>query len=103
MDWRTDEGVMVGGKDALIVMRELFTDCGLPADRLIDKTPFLLGDHRGREIDKWLKLHPEVKSFVIVDDDSDLDPLSDRHVLTSRGDGLSEGDADKAIEMLKSN
>lgn len=103
MDWRTEEGVMVSGKDALIVMRELFTDCGLPADRLLDKTPFLLGDHRGREIDKWLKLHPEVKSFVILDDDTDLDPHAARHVLTSWGDGLSESDADKAIEMLKSN
>lgn len=25
MDWRTEKGVMVGGKDALIIMRELFT------------------------------------------------------------------------------
>ena len=37
-------------------------------DKVIDKTPFISSDNRGEEIAEWLKGHPEVKKFGILDD-----------------------------------
>ena len=49
---------------------------------VIGRTPRIsLG--RGIEIRQWLKEHPEVESFAIVDDDSDMEPHMDRLVQTS--------------------
>lgn len=40
---------------------------------IIDRTPTMLGI-RGSEIAAWLDEHPEVESYAIVDDDSDMLP-----------------------------
>jgi len=102
IDWRKDGGKIVSQKDAMLVMKELFTECGLPADALIDKTPFCLSEHRGHEITLWLNKHSDVESFVILDDDSDIDPHGHRHVQTDSEKGMNEADADKAILILTS-
>jgi hypothetical protein len=81
-------------------MRTLFEESGLPPQSLIDRTPFDKTGHRGKEIDLWLKVHPEVESFVILDDEDDLEPYLNRHVRTCWGDGLNEEMADRAISML---
>jgi len=38
----------------------------------IDKTPNFKNKIRGYEIEAWLKEHPEVKKYAILDDDSDM-------------------------------
>ena len=63
-------------------------------------TPLTNGMSRGREIQLWLQQHPEVDSFVILDDDADMDNLIDRLVQTEIETGLTEQDADRAIELL---
>ena len=83
-------------------MQELLTEIGLLDDCLIDKTPFVLSDHRGREIDLWLQKNPSVESFVILDDDDDVDPHKSRLVQTDGEKGMNEEDADKAISLLTS-
>lgn len=64
---------------------------------------------RGHEIAYWLHLHPEVESFVILDDDGDMAHLADRHVQTywQHWTGYPDGPlgldvhaADRAIAML---
>jgi hypothetical protein len=68
---------------------------------------------RGSEIVTWLieneserRRHPnwdstgEVKSFVILDDDSDMDYLMERFIRIDGAVGLQKDTADKAIEML---
>ena len=59
---------------------------------------------RGLEILLWLHQYEEkggrVDSFVILDDDADMDSIGHRHVQTKFEDGLTETDADKAIELL---
>ena len=58
---------------------------------------------RGAEIAVWLHEHPEVESFVILDDDwADIEPYyTKEHVQTNFYDwGLTEELADKAIEIL---
>ena len=70
--------------------------------RVIGVTPNLDGDWvRGQEIEKWIKENPSTKSFVILDDDSDMEPLMERLVQTDCEFGLTDKDADKAIDMLK--
>jgi hypothetical protein len=63
-------------------------------------TPRLFGD-RGEEIQKWLDEHGEnVESFVILDDDSDLEPYMSRSVIVDGEVGLTEADVNKAIVIL---
>lgn len=58
---------------------------------------------RGREIKKWLEEHKnlEIKSFVILDDDSDMGDLKKYLVKTDPNVGLTIDDAKKAIKILK--
>jgi len=56
---------------------------------------------RGTEIQAWLDEHPDVESFVILDDDSDMGHLMHRLVHTTFHEGLTAERADKAISMLR--
>lgn len=78
--------------------------------RVIDKTAdwskFTDGNvyaakERGDEIRSWLDEHPEVDTFVVLDDDSDMSAVRDRHIKTSfHGGGLLDEHVDMAIRML---
>ena len=104
LDWRGTEGKLVDSKDAVKVMKELLNDAGLQGERLIDKTPTLRSDIRGQEIDAWLKdTHPmsfDIKSFAILDDDSDMEPHMNRLVKVNGREGLTEEDTKNCIKML---
>lgn len=65
------------------------------------KMSIILGRVRGQEIQEWLSRHPEVTSFAIVDDGSDMEPHMDKLVQTSYDEGLTQEKADELIEMLK--
>jgi hypothetical protein len=90
------------------------------AGRVVGETPYLARDarweesqralgrdplariERGDEIARWLSDHPEVTSFVILDDDPDMGELAHRLVRTDPVVGLSDADVDRAIELLVS-
>lgn len=56
---------------------------------------------RGDEIRGWLDEHPEVTAFVVLDYDSDMAAVRDRHIKTSsHGGGLLDEHVDRAIAML---
>ena len=57
--------------------------------------------YRGYEIDFWLKKHPEVEGFVILDDGSDMAMHSNRLVQTDCEEGLSDEHVEPAIRMLE--
>lgn len=62
---------------------------GLP---IVDETPLLLG-RRGDEIHAWLREHPQVEQYAIVDDNDDMLPgQMPRFVQTCAFDGLRWGD-----------
>ena len=71
---------------------------------LFEEVDTAKGTHdRGAEIAVWLHRHPEVESFVILDDDiEDIKPYySKEHIQTDfYGNGLTMELADKAIEIL---
>lgn len=60
---------------------------------------------RGAEIESWLNEHRPGWTrdrIVILDDDSDMEPLMDRHVRAGgfRDGGLSQAEADRALALL---
>ena len=99
----------------LVIMKEMWIKRELPGE-VIDITPNFMKHYgttlcRGKEIDAYLKDHPEVESYVILDDDTDMeDHQLDRFVKTSGnsdhedcvdiGYGLTKICTDKAIEIL---
>lgn len=67
---------------------------------IIDKTPSLAGN-RGQEIQHWLNQHPEVESYAIIDDDSDmLESQKPYFVHTMHSDGFMWKDAERLAEIL---
>jgi HAD domain in Swiss Army Knife RNA repair proteins len=58
-------------------------------------------EQRGDQIRDWLDEHPEVDSFIVLDDDSDMDLVRDRHIKTSFHEGgLQPEHVERAIAML---
>ena len=55
---------------------------------------------RGYEIDYWLRQHPEVEKFVILDDGSDMAMHKNRLVQTDCDDGLLDEHVELAIRVL---
>lgn len=67
--------------------------------RVIDKTPWLDG-YRGAEIDAWLKEHP-CPAFVILDDDTDMEPYMDHLVKTDFDTGITVMIYERAKQLLQ--
>ena len=71
----------------------------------IDVTPYLYDSniryYRGDEIREWLNQHPEVESFVILDDEDDMCEFTNTNLVqTSYDHGLLQEHVDKAIKIL---
>ena len=71
--------------------------------RVVGCTPVMRHLNRGGEIqafmDAWSS-PKQIGAIVIIDDDRDMDHLSDRLVRTEFEVGFTEADADRAIAML---
>lgn len=100
----------------LFELKTQLAHCGLEVSRIVDMTPdlhrarikgpdgkllLLEACRRGAEIDAWLTDHPEVTSFAILDDDSDMEPHMDRLVQTSWRTGLQDEHAWRVVAMLR--
>lgn len=72
------------------------------ADRIIDETPTSRWI-RGWEIRLWLLAHPEVQTYAIVDDMSDMGPVAHRLVQTDWDKGLQAEDAEALVALLGEN
>lgn len=81
--------------------RENLNRWGVNGD-VIGVTPRLEHVNRGAEIDKWLKDYEReaVDSFVIIDDDADMEPHMERLVRTNGRVGMTMADAERAIALL---
>ena len=69
---------------------------------IMSKTPVLYNKERGHEITAWFESHPEYKdaTYVILDDDADMNVHMDRLVKTDYVYGLTNSKAERAIKML---
>jgi hypothetical protein len=81
-------------------LNSLFKHFGLP--RIYSTTP-CLNTARGIEIDAWLAAHLEVDTYVILDDDEDMNKHQLPYFIKTNpyGDGLNKEVKDKAIKILK--
>lgn len=83
---------------------------GVPSARVIGSTPthveqaghgIRVGyESRGHEIVAWLRAHPQVASFAIVDDSDDMGPVKSRLVRTSWARGIEDVHVDRLIALL---
>ena len=60
-------------------------------------------DKRGLEIQDWLDEHPGVDSFVILDDDADMEHLASKLVQTDSATGLLDEHVQRAISLLEAS
>lgn len=69
---------------------------------LIDYTRFFCPEDtcRGDEIAAWLREHPDVEQFVIIDDGCDMGGLTSHLVQTHSRTGLQEEHYDQAMRIL---
>jgi hypothetical protein len=100
-------------KQSVPKLRTIFAACFF-SNLIIHKTPdrtdkeymkgkSLVSDHsRAKEIAYWLKNHPTIKNFVILDDEDRglSDSFSEHFVQTDAGNLLTDGDAEKARKIL---
>ncbi len=95
-------------------LRGYFAEAGILGE-IVDVAPDLIAGlgteaarlvTRGQEIHAWFKERGELDPcapedvFVILDDRTDLEPYLDRLVLTTIERGLTDAEADRAIELL---
>ncbi len=68
---------------------------------LLDKTIYMSGEPRGKEIKEWLDNNKQVTHYVVIDDDMDIEPYVSNHVVTSgRTGGFNFEAFQKAKEIL---
>lgn len=83
------------------LINQIFSACHL---QIFDKTPQL---RSGREVQikSWLDRHPEVTSFVVLDDRLLYGDFLDGHFVKTSNyfDGLDETDVKQAIGILNGN
>lgn len=89
--------------NTLAEMETFFELVGLKF-KFLDHTSMQPKDlRRGHEIAEWLEAHPEVRNYVILDDDSDVaecEVVRDRWVKTSWFVGLQQEHVSQALKHL---
>ena len=70
------------------------------AGEVVGMTPVLSGS-RGREISAWLSENRGVKSYVVLDDATDMDGVARRHLRTTMEVGLLDEHIDVACVVLQ--
>lgn len=88
-------------------LKEKLASYGIDSSRVIDKTPVTWGRERGREIEMWMKDHPEVTNYVILDDNYIGHPYQENHyeegpnfVKSTWNVGLTLSLAVRAVKIL---
>lgn len=73
--------------------------------QIFSHTPILPKRYRGREIEQWINdwQGELIESFIILDDNDDMNPYMDRLVQTSWFTGLTQEDVDEAVQKLNIN
>ncbi len=87
-------------------LRCILVEAGFVGE-VIDHTPALMPHKfsapsvpRGREVQRWLDEHLDVKSFVGLDDDADYAHLAHRLVRTDDYYGLLDEHVERAVALL---
>lgn len=57
-------------------------------------------DHRGYQVECWINRNPKVKSFAIVDDNTDFGALNTKLIKTNKYIGLTQGNVESLMNIL---
>jgi hypothetical protein len=84
-------------------LRIKLIDYGIDGSRVIGSTPLIHESQhpRGDDITAWLEIHPEVTSYVIIDDNDDMTTHMDHLVKTDYAIGLTRANAVEVIRKLQ--
>jgi hypothetical protein len=86
-------------------LRKILKENGIDSTKAIDVTEKEGGwdpEKRDVQIKNWLKDHPEVKDFVVIDD-YPMPKLADNYVKTNGYVGLTQKDVEIALKILCSD
>lgn len=85
-------------------LQEILDENGFTGE-VIDRTEIEsdVGVERGELIQKWLDQHTYVENFVVLDDVDEMSVIPDeKFIHTKTSEGLTDEQADRAIEVLSS-
>jgi hypothetical protein len=99
---KTDAKIVLSSSWRIVHFEKAITLLKKYGIRIYDRTPYL-GTIRGKEIKTWLTDNDYVDSFVILDDDADMEDLIDNLIKTNNYYGLQEEHVEQAINMLNNN
>lgn len=85
------------GRETIPELKEIFDERGIDSSRVIGRTGSGPEGVRGREIQAWLDMHPEVTDLLILDDDRDMLHLTPKLVRTHFSNGLTLFDVDQIV------
>jgi hypothetical protein len=90
--------IVISSTWRILRKQEEFEDAlGLPVIGMTDKDPGI----RGQQIQRWLAAHPEVTSYAIIDDDSDmLESQAPHFVQTDHEEGMLYAHARQIQKIL---
>ena|SRR3990167_1924802 len=86
-------------------LREILISRGFVGE-VIDVTPrvpqrrFSEMISRGEEVQAWLHQHPDVESYVIIDDINEFKGMKKHFVETNHRTGITDKDVERAINIL---
>lgn len=94
-----DNEIYSGLGEEFIALKNKLLEFGI---KLSSRTPITEKRYRGNEIHMWLEnwKGDEITDFVILDDDSDMNPYMDKLVQTSFETGLMPEHVEKALKIL---
>lgn len=69
-------------------------------DDVVDHANVVRAAQRGDEIAAWLKEHPEVHAYAVVDDSDDMDAVRDRFVRTTWAHGMLDEHVHRLVRHL---
>lgn len=100
---KTEANVVVSSSwrigETLASLQEILYNSGLRLD-VIGKTPRMDYHIRGEEIQEYLKYHPEVDKFIIIDDDEDMGELTHRLVKCEDDIGFKAKQYFEALKLM---
>jgi len=79
-------------------LARIFAKCGFTG-KIVDKIQVWKNNQRCQNIQGWLKRHPEVRSFVVIDD-ADMGELAEKAVKPVASVALTDEEVQKAIAIL---
>jgi len=88
--------------------RDILKRNGIDSTKVIDTTEGPKEKHgnkfeRDHHVANWLKAHPEIDSFVIIDDEAEFPDFKHKYVKPNAYVGFTQRDMEKALSILGSD